>query len=159
VTSTELSYLDNVTSSIQTQLNNKASTTPELMVSTPVTANAGSTAVVSLNLQTNFNTKPKIKVYWKPTGIYGYYSNEFLLEAESYQKPVSGFAHGYNVDNSRWEFYTVNFVFFSSENTVGAVDRITIQNGRRWHLDGSFSNEEDITAIQVTVLSVTYSAR
>jgi hypothetical protein len=135
-------------------------TYPELMSSTPVTANAGSSATITLNTTLNLNLNPKIKIYWKTTGRWGYHCSEFLLESESYQKYVSGSYYNWNLDNSpaRMEFYTVNFTFSSNASSSSLVDRITIQNGKRWFLDGSTVNQDDISDVQITVLSVTRAA-
>ena len=135
-------------------------TYPELMSSTPVTANAGSSAIITLNTTLNLNLNPKIKIYWKTTGRWGYHCSEFLLESESYQKYVSGSYYNWNLDNSpaRMEFYTVNFTFSSNASSSSLVDRITIQNGKRWFLDGSTVNQDDISDVQITVLSVTRAA-
>jgi hypothetical protein len=135
-------------------------TYPELMSSTPVTANAGSSATINLNTTLNLNLNPKIKIYWKTTGRWGYHCSEFLLESESYQKYVSGSYYNWNLDNSpaRMEFYTVNFTFSSNASSSSLVDRITIQNGKRWFLDGSTVNQDDISDVQITVLSVTRAA-
>lgn len=157
-TATELNYVDGVTSAIQTQLNGKAVKTPELMNATPITVNAGSTALISLTQNLSLSDNPKIKIYWKPTGAYGYFCSEFLLETISYQKFISASAQSYNVDNSRWEFYVLNFTPFSNPADANLVNRLTVSQGRRWFLDSSFSNEEDVSTFQFTVLSVTASA-
>jgi hypothetical protein len=121
----------------------------------PFSVAAGATVEIPLKLSLTPGKDCKIKVYWKIDDLdNASYCNEFAVGSKSVT--MVGSAFGWNSSTDRIEFYSLNI------DTIGVTgqdqfNKLRIRYAKKWHLDGSFANSDDIVNIAVTITSVTRS--